>query len=522
MTWSLQLTFWALPPLLALLLVLRDATFLWPRRREAGTRALLALAASVGVWAVLDLVSAVTPSLEAKLVAAQAENVPAAAATVAWAWFALAYLRREPELRRWPMGLLYLGSLAVTVATLTHGGGAFLVTGGSLAPVGGAVGLEASHGVGHWLFLLVRSGVVVVATSMISHHLAGIHGQRRRTAYAGLAGLAALVPPLAPPLLHPGAEWMDLSSTGFAVACALLVWGLMRPQILNLGPVDREVVLRELRDPLVVMDGRGQIVDANQAARDELGLIPYGVVPVTLGTLWAKATGPDGIPPTRVVLDEEEGPVDEESRIYEVTFTPLGRDKERRSALLLRDVTESERTQRLLREANVELERLARTDPLTGLANRRHFMEELESEVERAQRYGRPLSVVLLDLDHFKRVNDTYGHAAGDDVLRGAARALKSVCRDVDVAARLGGEELALILPETDVVGARTVAERVRERIAGQSHTAPSGERFTVTASLGVATARDDTRTGEDLLHASDEALYKAKDDGRNRVVTAR
>jgi diguanylate cyclase (GGDEF)-like protein len=219
-----------------------------------------------------------------------------------------------------------------------------------------------------------------------------------------------------------------------------------------------------------------------------------------------------------VVLKDNQG----DARTYEVTLTRLGDpDEESRAVLLLRDVTMRERMQRELERAYADLERLARTDPLTGLANRRRFMEELEQEVERSERYGRPLSVVALDLDHFKSVNDSHGHAAGDDVLREAAQALQSVCRDVDLAARMGGEEFSLLLPETDIPGARIVAERVRERIAGAAHRSPAGQAFRVTASLGVATVKPGA-SGEALLQAADEALYRAKDAGRNRVMLAR
>ncbi|HKJ01798.1 MAG TPA: GGDEF domain-containing protein, partial [Longimicrobiales bacterium] len=140
-------------------------------------------------------------------------------------------------------------------------------------------------------------------------------------------------------------------------------------------------------------------------------------------------------------------------------------------------------------------------------------------EVERAHRYGRALSMVLLDLDYFKKVNDTHGHAAGDEVLRAAAGVLRSVCRELDLAGRLGGEELALLLPETDALGAGTVAERVRTRLEATRHRSPAGETFSVTASFGVASVGAGVETGEALLQAADEALYRAKRGGRNRVI---
>jgi diguanylate cyclase (GGDEF)-like protein len=196
-----------------------------------------------------------------------------------------------------------------------------------------------------------------------------------------------------------------------------------------------------------------------------------------------------------------------------------------RSALVLRDVTIRDRMERDLRstsqallDANAKLERLANTDSLTGIANRRHFLERLSAELERAARYQRPLSLVLLDLDHFKKVNDTHGHAAGDDALRKAAAVLGEVCRDVDLAARLGGEELVLLLPETDSGGAHILAERIRGKIAATVHQSPAGVRFSVTASVGVASVGKKTTTPEALLQACDEALYRAKEAGRNRV----
>jgi len=191
-------------------------------------------------------------------------------------------------------------------------------------------------------------------------------------------------------------------------------------------------------------------------------------------------------------------------------------------------VTERERMNADLREttealtrANRELDRLARTDALTELANRRQFMEVLARELDRAVRYGRPLALVLLDLDRFKVVNDTHGHAAGDRVLKAAARALRSVCRDVDLAARIGGEELALLLPETGVAGASSLAERLRQTLEATQHELPTGGTFQVTASMGIASAGENARTAADLMDRADQALYRAKEEGRNRVVVA-
>jgi len=162
----------------------------------------------------------------------------------------------------------------------------------------------------------------------------------------------------------------------------------------------------------------------------------------------------------------------------------------------------------------------AATDSLTGLANRWSFDEELALEWRRAHRIGEPLSLVLLDLDNFKQVNDTYGHLAGDAVLRTIGESLRAGVRHVDLAARYGGEEFVVLAPGSDVQGAVQLAKRLRATINKQSILLPDGSRLTVTASFGIAT-KDDLDSAEELIAAADEALYEAKRAGKDRVVVA-
>jgi diguanylate cyclase (GGDEF)-like protein/PAS domain S-box-containing protein len=161
-----------------------------------------------------------------------------------------------------------------------------------------------------------------------------------------------------------------------------------------------------------------------------------------------------------------------------------------------------------------ERDHLARTDPVTGLMNRRAAEEVLEREASRAQRFGSRISVALIDLDHFKQVNDRFGHAAGDDALRATAQVMLSAMRGVDVAARWGGDELLAILPATGLEGARSFGERVRAAVEGLGQQVMRG----ATLSVGVA----ELQPGEDWADAvrrADAKLYEAKDAGRNRVA---
>lgn len=528
MTVSLQLTPWALPGLLAVLVVLRDLVYLWPRRRERSVPALLTVSLLSGVWAVTHLLAVVSADPAAKAALARGLYVPALLAPVALLAFALLHTRRSRELKHGPAILLYLVTAAGMVLVLWDDGFRVLVRAVEVVDRSGLAGLTVQVGPAHWGVLAARVAAAgTAAWILLSAPVGPGHALRSRSLVV-TATLLVLLPAAAELGAGPTALWRDLSPVGFALASAALSVGLLRPRLLGVGPVARKLVLDELRDPILVMDGNGTIVDVNRAAEGTLGVRPFGDVPLALGTLWASSRkeARDAPAVTLSVLRPDGG---EEERTFDVAVTHLEEGgAPGRTALRLRDVTQRRRMEQQLREAHQELEsandelkRLANTDALTGLANRRCFMEALHQEVERAARYVRPLSLVLLDLDHFKKVNDTHGHAAGDEVLRVAAGVLQAACRDVDLAARLGGEELALILPETRSEGAAAVAERIRQEMESRGHRSPDGVPFHVTASFGVASTKGGDRSAEALLQVADEALYAAKGGGRNRVATA-
>ncbi|MGQ0642395.1 MAG: GGDEF domain-containing protein, partial [Gemmatimonadaceae bacterium] len=171
---------------------------------------------------------------------------------------------------------------------------------------------------------------------------------------------------------------------------------------------------------------------------------------------------------------------------------------------------------------NRRLEQLASTDPLTDVLNRRALAERLLGEMERVRRYETTVSILLIDLDFFKRVNDTHGHLVGDDVLTEVAELLQRAVRAVDVVARFGGEEFVIVLPETGAPGAAAFAERIREHVEAKTFVeASDGSGLRITASIGVAIfPSPGVQTVEDLLAKADQALYRAKAEGRNLVRT--
>ncbi|PLZ04137.1 diguanylate cyclase [Burkholderia sp. WAC0059] len=201
------------------------------------------------------------------------------------------------------------------------------------------------------------------------------------------------------------------------------------------------------------------------------------------------------------------------------TFMPLMRDREVVAVCVtISDVTHVSIVQREREEAVAKLQEYAHRDGLTGIANRRYFEERFVDEFMRWQRYGGELSVLLFDLDHFKQINDRYGHAAGDTVLREIAQRVADVVRKQDTFGRFGGEEFALLMPATAFEGAMQAAEKIR-RIIGSVAVEVPGASVSVTASVGGTTARPGAPTCDALINEADEALYEAKRGGRNRSV---
>jgi diguanylate cyclase (GGDEF)-like protein len=202
------------------------------------------------------------------------------------------------------------------------------------------------------------------------------------------------------------------------------------------------------------------------------------------------------------------------------TFMPLTHEREVRAVCVtISDATHASMMQRARDEAVAKLQEFADRDGLTGIANRRYFELRIRDEFTRWQRYGGDLSMLLFDLDHFKRINDEFGHLVGDTVLRVMAERVAATVRVQDVFGRFGGEEFALLLPCTSFDDAMIVAEKVRRAIC-ETPIDVQGARVPVTASVGVARARREvTSSYEALINEADAALYTAKREGRNRTV---
>lgn len=182
------------------------------------------------------------------------------------------------------------------------------------------------------------------------------------------------------------------------------------------------------------------------------------------------------------------------------------------------DITQRKQLEADLKEAHRQADRLARIDPLTDLRNRRAFFDEAELLFKQGRRHGRAITAVMIDIDHFKRINDVHGHFTGDDVLRRVARTITRSLRESDLAGRIGGEEFGLVLPETELNAAQNICERIRSAVANIQFEV-DGAILQVTCSIGLASDFSEFQGAGELLVLADKALYKAKKLGRNRAV---
>jgi diguanylate cyclase (GGDEF)-like protein/PAS domain S-box-containing protein len=289
----------------------------------------------------------------------------------------------------------------------------------------------------------------------------------------------------------------------------IIYLGSKEQNILEIVPIARDTVFENIYDAVIVLDTKGKIVDYNRAAENLLGKEKIIGTPIQsiLEKYFEDNTTID------IANIDSFNEVTIKSKVFNIRHISLANKKNQSigSAFILRDITEY----KLLTQ---KLHELAVTDDLTGISNRRHFFDNATRELFRSKRASRPLSIIMFDIDHFKSVNDTYGHAVGDEVLKKIAARISSNLRSLDIYARYGGEEFIICLPETSLEDAKNAAERIRKIVEETIMQDTNNNDFKVTISLGVASLSHDSDALEQIIEQADKALYKAKQGGRNRV----
>lgn len=332
--------------------------------------------------------------------------------------------------------------------------------------------------------------------------------------------LLALLIAIVPPVLLTAMNTLQLvppdqlaTPLGFVLTGAALAVAVIFYQMTNVVPIARELLIEQMDDGMLVLDERQRIIDMNPAMQaligQDRGRLLSRPLREALSDRGALCDGiiAAGSAPTEVSFAGEAAP-----QQYEITARTLTeRGRPLGQLIVLRNITR-------LKAIQAELFSHATTDMLTGLYNRRQFLLLAHAQLEVAVRHRHPLAVLLFDIDRFKLVNDTYGHAVGDEVLRAVARTARATLRTADILCRYGGEEFAVLLPETGANEAYPAAERLRQAVADCRLPAQAAILPTVSVGLALYDAERDADM-ETLLWQADQAMYQAKQAGRNRVM---
>jgi diguanylate cyclase (GGDEF)-like protein len=482
------------------------------RRVIPGSFALGIAMALAALWNVTAIFERADLVLEQRLLWTRLSYLAIPWIPPAWLLFVSRYMGKDRWVGRQSVLALLAIPLVTTVLALTFESHDLIYTTTALVTVDGEQILQLEYGRWFWVFYAYTGAVLVTGIWVSLEAWLTTPGLLRRPPrLLTLAGALPLVCNLLYVLRFEALPAHDYTPFALSVSGAMALFGLRRYKLLEIVPMARDKVFECMPDPVLILDGRRRIVELNPAFAD---LLPPGPLPSgrPLETL------PAPLGPMLVAL---------EPGVHDLVFTPEGRPEAHYQCritqvspsignaagllLMLRDVT----TERCYQK---ELLTLAMHDVLTGLPNRAMFNEFLHGELERARRHGKKLAVLFMDLDGFKKVNDTHGHALGDQLLRRVGDILRVSVRASDRVARFGGDEFLVLVPDlVDSSVAVTVARRIIASI--EAVTKLDGRSVSISASIGLALFPDHAGDIVSLVQLADKAMYSAKTAGGRRVV---
>lgn len=434
----------------------------------------------------------------------------------AWTILTARYVNFRPLLNKWVIAIMILASLTTLFSAITDPwlhlryASIWLRTDTSIPILG------FTRGILYWSHTVFSFASLFAGSVLLVRFISGSPALFRKQISLMLIG--SCIPWVVYILYLTGYNFHGIDTIPFSMFISAICFGtaIFGFKILDVTPVARSVVFEMMSDGAIVLDTSDRLIDYNRAA---VAAFP-GLTPGTLskriedilpeisefhGSMnsWKSnefrfSSGKD---------DDTQHYICHSTPVYDIRNRPVAR------VIVFKDNTSTVKLMEKLNE-------LATIDPLTKLYNRRHFLDAASRRMSHLSRKSLPMSVILIDLDHFKSINDTYGHGAGDEALRMVAQIIMENIRADDTAARFGGEEFICFLPETDTVGAHIIAERMRKAIAKTGINFEAHTSITITASFGIA----GTIPGKDqpidaFIARADKALYTAKNGGRNRTA---
>ena len=507
-------TFFYLSPYILSVLICAGTSFYAFRRRELlGARPFAFLAASETIWAAGYVLQLVSPTLAGKLLWNNFQFLGAVGAPLAYLAFSLKYTGQTIKQSTWRIILALTAAILLLIWTdgLHH----LFRADAHLAPGFPFSDLVFGNGPTFILYPFLAYILLMVGTYFLAHnYLSAPRAFRLQIAVVLVGVLIPWITTLITWLNLVPVPLQELTPLSFAVSNIVVAWALFRYRLFDLVPIANDLLVENMEEGMVVVDIEGRIVDINPSAQRIFNLRLNKIfgkqfsqeIPMLATIVPELKSSPNGTQELTVLIGEEERSFEARlSRIYD------NRHQDNGSLILLQDITERKRTEE-------KLHQLAVTDPLTGLFNRRYFFDVAEREFERSTRITHALAVIIFDVDHFKDVNDTYGHIVGDQVLQSLTQRCLQSLRTYDVMARYGGEEFIIMLPETDAAHAYRVAERLRTIVA-ETPIATKAGPAEVTISLGVASVENASDlTFDKLIDRADQALLMVKQRGRNQV----
>ncbi len=471
------------------------------------------------LWTLFYIFELAAQTLHLKIIWANFQFIGIGAAPIFWliTIFKLTGRERVPFRALLLLGLIPLGTVLLAFTGEFH---ALFRGSPSLVESKGILLLQADYGVWHnWIFLPYQYLLYGLSVLVLFYAY-----ENAKTTYRNqyLSLIAAAAIPLLGSTLYilaiPPFSNLNPTSFLFSIASIIFAKAIFSYQMFDIIPVARDTVVENMKDGVLVFDPLLRLIDYNPAA----GRLFPNIQKRSIGIPAEKLFGHQ-----HPLTTQTNGDINESQIQLDITDAGSGVQNHYRSSLSsihdnrgteigkVLSISDISRQIELLRK----MEWLATTDELTEINNRRAFFQQATMEMERARRYERPISFILLDLDHFKRVNDSYGHVAGDEILRETARRIRHSIRDTDIAGRYGGEEFAVCMPETRQETAMDLAERLRRTIS-ETVVHHEGKNISITASFGIiGMEKIDDESLESLFSKADKALYLAKEKGRNLCI---
>ena len=510
---DLEFTPIVLPLIISLIILLILGFYAFTRQRSVLSTLFAWLMFSLSIWTLCYILGLLSVDLSGKIFWLRLKYIGSIATPILWLVFSLHFTQKNHLLTRGLVRALFTYAIITLLLVATSDLHPWMWKAVTIRP--GTYEVDAVFGIYFLVYQIVSYlAIIISAFFYIIYYFSAQKFYRRQALIMIISSLIPFIGALLDDVLGLDIiPQLDESILFFLPSGILFAYALFRLDVLVVLPIAHNLLLHNMSVGMLVLDAEQRLLEINPAAAILLRVDAESMIGKPANPLLKQLHGIDLKKETVAeLMVERQG---ERTACFQVRVDHILIDIDRVGTLLqLSDITEQ-------KNAETALKLIAITDDLTQVHNRRYFFEAAEREFSRARRHGLEFALLMMDLDHFKEVNDRLGHFAGDDVLKQAAQICTGILRREDVFARFGGEEFICLLPNTNCKAALAVAEKIRLTFEGTLFKTNEGDVH-LTTSIGLTQFKPDDKTVElrELLERADKALLKAKEAGRNRIST--